>query len=388
MTPLEPHEQDYVARCAAFADEVIAPQHRRYDEENAFPAAIHDEAHRRGLLNAGFPRALGGQAMSAVALARGGRAMARACAPTTFTMGFNHGALRPVLFAGNPEQQQVFVAELLARRGYASWCMTEKDVSGSNLMAIRTRADRTAGGFVLRGEKCMTGNGAVAELFFVLADAWDGRRRIGPTIFAVPKQQGVVVGENTDKLGFRCLPTVDVTFADVVVPDTHTIGAPGEGLPVLVDSLDFMRFGGGIVVMGLVEGALIDAVPWLEEREIYGGARLVDDSHLQVTLGRLIADATALDVLLESVATAIDAGRPVTQAAMALKVNGADLAQRATAEVMQAYGWRGIDARWPAEKRFRDARQTSIYEGTNEILSMNLFRGFLRDQRARRDGAS
>lgn len=378
---LTDEEQAYVARCEAFAAEVIAPLHRRYDEENAFPAAIHEEAHRRGLLNAGLPRELGGQGLSFLALARGGRAMARECAPTTFTLGFNHGSLRPVLFAGTLEQKRVFVKELVEARGYASWCMTEKDVSGSNLMAIRTRADKSERGFIVTGDKCMTGNGAAASLFFVLADAWDGRRRLGPTIFAVPKQAGVEVGPNTDKLGFRCLTTTDVSFRDVEVESTHVIGAPGEGLPVLTDSLDFMRFGGGIVILGLVEGALRDLVPWLSEREIYGGLRLVDDSHAQVTLGRLVAEAVSLEGLLERVAVLLDEGRPVAKEASALKLLGADLAQRATAEAMQLYGWRGIDARYGAEKRFRDARQTSIYEGTSEILAMNLFRGFLRERR-------
>lgn len=378
---LTDEERQYVEACERFAEEVIRPLHARYDEDNGFPAEIHDEAHDRGLMNAAFPRELGGRGLSFLALARGGRPMARVCAPTTFTMGFNHGALRPVMVAGTDEQRRLFVSGLLARRGYASWCMTEKDVSGSNLMAIRTRATRTGGGWVIRGDKCMTGNGAVASLFFVLADAWEEGRRIGPTIFAVPRGPGVRVGENTDKLGFRCLPTVDVSFDDVEVTDVHVIGAPGEGLPVLVDSLDFMRFGGGIVILGLVEGALVDLVPWLEEREIYGGLRLVDDSHTQVTLGRLVAEAASLEVLLERVARALDEGRPASRETSALKLLGADLALRATAEAMQSMGWRGIDARFPAQKRFRDARQTSIYEGTSEILAMNLFRAFLRERR-------
>jgi alkylation response protein AidB-like acyl-CoA dehydrogenase len=189
----------------------------------------------------------------------------------------------------------------------------------------------------------------------------------------------VEIGPNTDKLGFRCLTTPDVSFQEVALHDENVIGAPGEGLPVLVDSLDFMRFGGGIVILGLVEGALRTVLPWLEEREVYGGVRLVDDSHVQVTLGHLVADAVALEHLLELVAHKLDHGERVTRDAAALKLLGADLALRATAEVMQVWGWRGIDARWDAEKRFRDARQTSIYEGTSEILAMNLFRSFRRE---------
>jgi alkylation response protein AidB-like acyl-CoA dehydrogenase len=392
MTPssavLNAGQEAYVARCAAFATEVIAPNFRRYDEDNAFPALIHEAARVKGILNVALPRDLGGQGLGFLTMARGGRLMARVCAPATFTLGFNHGSLRPVLWAGSDGQKDRFVRRLLARGGYASWCMTEQDVSGSNLMAVRTRAERTSAGWVITGDKCMTGNGAVASVFLVLADAWDGDRRLGPTIFAVEKDESpsgsVVVSANTDKLGFRCLTTVEVSFRAVEVDDGCVIGAVGEGLPVLVDSLDFMRFGGGVVILGLVEGALLDLMPWLEDREIYGGLRLVDDSHMQVVLGRLVAEAIALEGLLERVAIALDEGRPVSREANALKLLGADLALRATAEVMQAWGWRGIDGRFDAQKRFRDARQTSIYEGTNEVLAMNQFRQFLRSWRASR----
>lgn len=377
-------DDDYVARCGVFAREVIAPLYRRYDAENVFPAAIHDEARARGLLNAAFPTDLGGQGLSFSTLARGGRLMARVCAPTTFSMGFNHGSLRPVMYCGTSEQRQVFVRDLLARGGYASWCMTEAGVSGSNLMGITTRAERTARGWVITGDKVMTGNGAVADLFFVLADAWDGGRRFGPTVFAVPRGEGVVVSDNHDKLGFRCLTTVDVSCRAVEVPDTHVIGEVGGGLPVIVDSLDFMRFGGGIVILGLIEGALLDVLPWLEEREVYGGVRLVDDSHVQITYGRLLAEARAVERLLFDVADALDEGRPVPTETATLKLLGSDLALRVTATAMETWGWRGVDGRFDAQKRFRDARQTSIYEGTNDILAMNVFRAFLREQRANR----
>ena len=379
---LSPAEERYVDACARFAHDVIAPLHARYDAENCFPQQIHDAARARGLLDAGLPTDLGGQGLGWLALARGGRVMARVCAPTTFTLGFNHGALRPVLFAGTDAQKDRLVKDTLARGGYASWCMTEKDTSGSNLMAIQTRAERRGDAWVVTGDKVMTGNGAVASLFFVLADTWDGSERLGPSIFAVPRGPGVSVGENTDKLGFRCLPTVDVSFAGVEVPADNLIGAAGDGLSVLVDSLDFMRFGGGIVILGLIEGALFDLVPWLEEREVYGGVRLVDDSHAQVSLGRLIAETVALEGLLESVALELEAGRAVSRSAAALKLLGSELALRATAEAMQWHGWRGIDGRFPTQKRFRDARQTSIYEGTNDVIAMNLFRAFLRERRA------
>ena len=365
---------DYIARCRRFAREVILPHRDRHDADRSFPTAVHEAAHAAGLIHVGFPPEHGGAGLSHRTMVLGGLEMARVCAPITFTLAFNHGALRPAMIAGTDAQRQRLVTDLLAAGGYASWCMTEPDVAGSNLLAIRTRAVRVPGGWELTGHKCMVGMGTQASVFFVLADAVDSGQRLGPTLFAVPRGPGVTVGENTHKLGFRCLPTPDVIFDGAPLTDDAIIGQPGGGVPVLLDSLDYMRLGGGVVTLGLALGALDDVRPWLADREVYGGARLGDESYVQVTVGRLLARVDAVRGLLLQVADALDAGRPCAREASALKLLAADLALDATSQATQLHGWRGIDGRYPAEKRLRDARQTSIYEGTSEIQAMNLFR--------------
>jgi len=374
-------EQEFIAHCVEFASVVIAPRYREFDAGNSFPAEIHEAAHEWKLMNAGFPVELGGQGIKLAILACAGIEMARVCAPTTFSLVFNHGSLRPVLRAGTEWQKQVFVRDIIENRSYASWCMTEAEVSGSNLMGIQSRAQKVTGGWNLKGAKVMIGNGTVASLFLLLADAWDGDKRLGLTVFAVPVGPGVVVGDNRQKLGFCCLPTPDVVFNDVFVGDDHVIGSPGDAVPILLDSLDYMRLGGGIITAGITAGALDDVMPWVEKREVYGGGRLSDESHVQVQVGRLLAQLTGLRMLVDEVASRIDLGENVAAKAASVKLVGSELAMRATEVVMQLYGWRGIDASFNIEKRFRDARQTPIFEGTNEILAMNLFRQRLQQER-------
>jgi len=381
MIELGKAEQQYVTRCKDFATEVLEPLYSQYDETHTFAHDIHQAAYQWGLMNAAFPVELGGQGLRYRAIALGGLAMARVCAPTTFSMGFNHGALRPIVVAGSLWQRNAFIRDLIEARGYASWCMTESDVSGSNLMDICSRAEKVAGGWVLNGKKVMAGNGTVSSVFLYLADAWDNGQRLGLSIFVVPKDAGVVVGENTRKLGFCCLPTPDVTFQDIYISDAHLLGVAGGALQILLDSLDFMRFGGAIVIIGLASGAINSILPWLDQRKIYGGGRLSDQSHIQIELGRLLAELTAVECLLEAVVKGLEAGESMSQEAASLKILASELAMNATSKVVQFYGWRGIDARYPAEKRFRDARQTSIYEGTNEVLAMNLFRHVLQGYR-------
>lgn len=366
-------DASWLERCANFGDEVIAPRFAAYDRDNCFPKAIHDAAYDRGVINADFPVDLGGAGLDDVSACLGAERLASVCAPCTFTLGFNRGALHTVLVAGTSEQKQVFVRDLLARRGYAALCLTEPDLSGSNLMNLKTVARRTDRGWALSGTKAMVGNGGVASLYVVAARAEvDGQSR-GLTFFAVPRTDAVEVSPNTDKLGFRAVETPTVTFRDALVSDDHRLGPVGGGAALLLEALAAIRVGGGAVILGLVVGALRDALPWVESREVYGGP-LVNKSHVQLQLGDLYGRLLAArQVVLRSAELRRD-GQPYGLEAAVGKLQASALALDATATVSQLFGWRGIDNAWPIQKRFRDARQTPIFEGTTELQQLNLFR--------------
>lgn len=371
---LSPEERAWKETCRAFAREHIRPWAPVCDRENRFPAEVHAAAYERGLMNVCLPPELGGGGLSFRRMAIGGEELAAECAPTAFGMGFNHGALRPVLHAGTDAQRARFVGELLARRGYASLCLTEAGASGSNLLACETTARRSGAGWVLSGEKCMVGNGCEAELYLTLAQTEvDGRRR-GPSFFAVPRGAGVEVGPNTDKLGFRCVTTPTVTFREVALTDEHLIGAPGAGEQVLLETLDFIRFGGAAVILGVVVGGLREVLEWVEGRRVHPDDPLVSKGDVQQGLGRIYAEVQAIRLLMWRAADLLDAGQPCASETACAKYLASELAVRASNELCQLYGWRGIDGGWPAAKRLRDARATTIYEGTSQVQLLNLFR--------------
>lgn len=371
---LTPEELALKARCREFAAREIAPRARRYDEANEFPREVHDAAYEAGLMNLGIPVELGGGGVTQRALVVAGEELAAACSPTAFSMGFNHGSLRPVLLHGTPAQRERFVGALIRARRYASICLTEPAASGSNLMALGTRAVKTAAGWAISGTKCMVGNGTVADLFLVLANAVvDGQKR-GLTFFAVPRGDGVRVGDNTDKLGFRCVTTPTVDFDGAVVADDCVIGEVGGGERVLLDTLDYIRFGGSSVILGVVVGALREVVPWLEQRRVYGGEPLINQSHVQLLLGELYSEVRAVRMLSWRAADLLDAGAPCSLETSIAKLRASELAVRATNEIAQLYGWRGIDNDYAIHKRLRDARVTTIYEGTSEVQRLTIFR--------------
>ncbi len=372
-------QHEYKRKCRQFAREFIAEWSPEYDRLNVFSENIHREAAQRGLLNVSFPPELGGHGLSFLEMAKGCHEMAKVCAPSTFSMGCNHGSLRGVLIFGTPEQQQTYIGETIRSRQYASLCFTEEDVSGSNLFAIKTRAEKTSGGWRLTGKKCMVGNGTAASLYTVFADTYEGDKELGPSIFMVPRDETVKVSENTDKLGFRCFPTPDVEFCHTELPENSLIGRPGDGIDIVLDSLNYMRFDGGIVITGLIAGTLEEVVPWLEEREIYGGGKLISSNLIRTKIGQYYARLRSLKHLLFLVATKIDRAEDFGADASVLKLLSSQLALEATEEVLQLWGWRGIDARYGIQKKFRDARQTPIYEGTSTIQQLTLFRTFMQE---------
>jgi alkylation response protein AidB-like acyl-CoA dehydrogenase len=375
---LTDEERAWKRTCRRFATEVIEPRYRRYDQENAFPREVHERAYQAGLMNVGFAETLGGRGMSHRALVVGGEELAAVCSPTAFTMGFNHGALQPVLHAGTDEQRGRFVRDLLASQGYASICLTEAAVSGSNLMGLNTRAVRTGRGWSLSGTKVMVGNGCEASLFVVLADAVvDGKRR-GPTFFVVPRGAGVRVGPNTDKIGFRCVTTPTVVFEEVELTDEHRLGEVGEAERVLLATLDYIRFGGAAVILGIVVGALRDVVPWVGDRRVYGDEPLVAKSHVQLELAEIYTGVRSVRHLLWRAAELLDRRAPCSVETSMAKLSASRLAVDATNRIVQLYGWRGIDREYAIEKRMRDARVTTIYEGTSEIQLLNIFRELTR----------
>lgn len=373
-------DEAWLDRCRRFADEVMRPAFASYDRDNSFPRSIHAAGRTWGMIDQDLPVHLGGAGLDGLSACEGAEILASVCAPSAFTLGFNRGALHPVLRAGTPAQQERFVGELVRDQGYASLCLTEPDVSGSNLMGLQTTAHRTATGWVLSGTKSMVGNAGVAELFLVLArTVVDGSAR-GLTFFAVPRSAAVEVGPNTDKLGFRAVETPQVRFDEVELDDDHRIGAVGSGTAVMVDTLDCIRVGGAAVILGIVVGALNDALPWIQSREVYGGT-LEQKSHVQLALGDIYGRLLSTRAMVVKAAELRDAGQPYGLEAGVAKLHAAQLAQETTAKVSQLFGWRGIDGAWPIQKRFRDARQTSIFEGTSEVQQRNLFRTLQRRAR-------
>ncbi len=364
--------QNWIIRCKHFAQDVIDKEYKQYDLKNSFPATIHKEARQWKIMDQDFPEDLGGGGLPDTMTVKGAEILASFCAPSAFTLGFNRGALHPILMAGTQEQKQRFVGRCIDKGEYASLCLTEPKLSGSNLMNLNTIAQKTDRGWSITGEKTMVGNGGVSHYFMTLAKTIVNGQSKGLNFFVIPRGQGVHVGPNTDKIGFRCVETPSIKFNEVEIPDENLIGELGQGSELMKETLDTIRVGGAAVILGIVKGSLKDALPWVEEREVYGG-RLIQKSHIQLKLGAIYADLLSIRREIQHVARLRQEGLAYGTEASIAKLHASKLALKSTEEISQMFGWRGIDNSFPIQKRFRDARQTSIFEGTTEIQQLNLF---------------
>ena len=365
-------------KCRRFAEEVMAPHVRRHDAERSYPVEIHRQAAAEGILSDPFPRELGGGGLSCTEFAEGVAELSAVCPGITWTLVFNRGALHPVIEAGTPEQKDLFVTRLLKDNQYAALGLTESE-NGSNLLAATTRAVKTDSGWLLNGGKCMSGNGTVADVFVVLANTVVDSRRIGLSFFAVPRDTpGVTVSDDIDKAAFRCLPTPSVTFQDVALEPVHLIGRAGDGESLLQGLLATIRIGGAACGTGIVTAMLRDVLTWAGERRVYPDDRLDTLSHVQLTLARLYAELRASRLLTREATELADQDLPFGMESSIAKYAATELAVRASNEILQLYGWRGIAADFGVEKRWRDARALTIFEGSSEIQLLNVFRDMRR----------
>jgi alkylation response protein AidB-like acyl-CoA dehydrogenase len=376
--------ENWIQKCKKFSREIIQPQCMLFDKENRFPDTIHRAAIEWNLVHQDFPKSLGGGGLPDTAIVKGAEILASSCAPSAFTLGFNRGALHPVVVAGTPEQKQRIIGDCITNNRYASLCLTEPDRSGSDLMNLQTTASKSASGWVISGVKSMVGNATVADYFLVLANVEENGRKKGLSFFVVPKDQRVIVGPNTDKLGFRAVETPQVTFQESLIPFENQISHTGSGAAIMMQTLAAIRLGGSAIICGLVRGALRDVLPWVEDRSVYGG-RLIQKSHIQLQLGGIYGRLLSVrQEVLRCAQLRQDGHDYSTQASLA-KLHAAELAIDATAQIVQMFGWRGIDNQYAIQKRYRDARQTTIFEGTSEVQKSNLFHLLWKNWREQQD---
>ena len=357
-----------------FADRELAPHAREVDEKEEFDWQNWEGMARLGLTGIGIDPQYGGSgggyrqvAIAAEEVARGDLA-----ASTGLIAHLSLGTSTIYRF-GNEEQKQRFVPSLASGKGVAAWALTEPG-GGSDAAALQTSAVQRDGAYFLNGSKMFITNADVAESMVVFATQDRSQGYRGISAFVVPQgAPGMQVTPLHGKMGIRGSSTNEVVFQDTPVPAENLLGEEGRGFRYAMEILDSSRIIIAAQCVGIGQAALEEAVRYAQQRE---------------TFGRPIAQHQAVQFMLADMATAVYAARTTTMQAATLKdegqpyINEASMAKliasemcvNVTSQALQVHGGYGYFKDAPVERLFRDARVTTIYEGTSEVQRLLIAR--------------
>ena len=351
-----------------FVDERVAPNAARYDREQVFPQDSFDACVEMELPALGVPEAYGGAGADMVTQAVMAEELARGCASTSVTMLISKLGMLPVMNFASEEIRQAYLPRIASGAVQASYCLSEAD-AGSDVAAMRCRAERDGDDYVLNGSKYWITNSEVSETYTVFAKTDPSAGGHGISCFLVEKGWGVEFPKHEDKMGLRASPTGEVVFNNVRVPATHRIGEEGDGFKIAMHTLDRSRPTIGAQAVGIAQGAVDYAGQYMKGRKAFG-APIAELQGLRFMLADMAIRTEAARALVYRACATIDEGDPddtLTYLGAAAKSFASDTAMSVTTDAVQLLGGYGFTKDFPVERYMRDAKITQIYEGTNQV---------------------
>jgi butyryl-CoA dehydrogenase len=373
-------EQQLAQRTARdFAREKVLPRAREIDEQGKVPLELIQEMAALGFMGIYVPESYGGAGLDALSYALVSEEINRACASTGVIMS-SHVSLvvDPLLHYGSDAQKGRFLRPLASGEKLGCFALSEP-ASGSDAAAMRTSARRDGDAWVLNGTKNFITNGASADVALVFAQTDANALHRGIAAFVVEKgTKGFSVGKLEHKLGIRGSDTAQLIFQDCRVPAANLLGEAGGGFKIALSTLDGGRISIAAQAVGIARACLEDSLAYAKEREAFG-KKIVEFQAIQWKLADMATEIDAARLLVWRAATLKDRGEDHILAAAQAKLFASDVAVRAARECVQIFGGYGYLTDFPAERHYRDAKITEIYEGTSEIMNLVIAEEILKE---------
>ena len=344
---------------ARWAADRLAPLAAEIDATNAFRRELWPEMGELGLHGITVEEDYGGLGLGYLEHVVAMEEVSRASA----SIGLSYGAhsnlcVNQIRRWGTPEQKRKYLPKLISGEHVGALAMSEAG-SGSDVMSMRTRADRKGDRYVLNGTKFWITNAPHADTLVVYAKSDPDAGSKGCTAFLIEKgMKGFSVSKKLDKMGMRGSDTAELVFEDCEVPEENIMGPVGGGAGVLMSGLDYERAVLAAGPLGIMQAALDVVLPYVRDRQQFG--RPIGS--FQLMQGK-VAD---MYVALNS-ARACDAGLTTRYDAAGAILLASENAVKVTLEAVQALGGAGYTKEWPVERLVRDAKLYDIGAGTNEI---------------------
>jgi butyryl-CoA dehydrogenase len=363
----------------SFAQKEVLPKAAELDETGRFPEELVRKMADLGLMGVAVPEEYGGAGMDNICYVIAMEEIARACASTSVILSVNNSlACDPILKFGSEEQKRGTLVPLASGRHLGCFGLTEPG-AGSDAGSQKTTAIREGSRYIVNGTKNFITNAPHADTCILFAMTDKGKGHKGITAFILDmKAKGITIGKNEKKLGISASATASIILEDVEIPEENRLANEGDGFKVAMHTLDGGRIGIAAQAIGIARASLEDALAYARERKQFG---------------QPIANFQAIQWMLADMATEIDASRLLAYRAAWLKDRNArhskessmaklyasETAMRASVKGIQIHGGYGYIKEYPAERHFRDAKITEIYEGTSEIQRLVISAALLKD---------
>ena len=373
-------EQELAQRAARdFASEKVLPLAAEIDEQGKIPPALLAEMGALGFMGAYVPERYGGSGLDTVSYILIVEEINRACASTGVVLSSHLSlAIEPILEYGTVAQKEHFLPAMARGERIGCFALSEP-ASGSDAAAMRTSARRDGDSWVLNGTKNFITNGSLSDVAVVFAQTDPAKRHKGIAAFIVEKgTAGFSVGKLEKKLGIRGSDTAQLIFADCRVPAANLLGEVGDGFKIALSTLDGGRISIAAQAVGIARACLEDSLGYAKEREAFG-KKIAEFQAIQWMLADMATEIDAARLLTWRAASLKDAGQDHILAAAEAKLFASDVAVKAARDCVQIFGGYGYLKDFPAERHYRDAKITEIYEGTSEIMKLVIAEEILKE---------
>ncbi|XP_054724617.1 short-chain specific acyl-CoA dehydrogenase, mitochondrial-like [Uloborus diversus] len=356
--------------CREFAEKELQPVAAKFDKEHLYPKEQIKKLGELGLLAVTVPENAGGAGLDYLAYAIAMEEISRGCASCGVIMSVNNSLyLGAIQKFGTEEQKKKYLNPFVNGDRIGCFALSEPG-NGSDAGAASTVANLDGDSWVLNGTKSWITSGYEADASVVFATTDKSKKHKGISCFIVPKPTaGLTLGKKEDKLGIRGSSTCNLIFEDCRIPKENLLGQQGEGFKIAMMSLDAGRIGIAGQALGIAQAALDCAVNYAAQRQAFG-ASILKLQAIQIKLAEMESKIEAARLLTWKAATLKDAGQKYTKEAAMAKLAASEAATFVSHQAIQILGGMGYISDMPAERHYRDARITEIYEGTSEIQKL------------------
>jgi butyryl-CoA dehydrogenase len=364
-------EQRLIRETAAeFADREIIPRARDNDRAERFDVDLVKRIAEMGYLGAPVAEKYGGRSLDYISygliVEEIGRGDSSARTVVSVQTSLVAGSIEQW---GTEEQKQELLPKLCSGEWLGCFGLTEPG-TGSDAASVATRATRRNGGWTLSGSKMFISLGNHAKIALVFAQADPAKQHRGMACFVVPTDRpGFSTQEIHGKLGLRASDTAELSLDGVEVSDDEILGEIGDGFKIAMSALDRGRYSVAAGCVGIAQGCVNESVKYSKERRQFDRP-IASFQLVQELIAEMVVDAEAARLLVWRAGHLKDHGRPNTLETSIAKYFATEAAVRCANAAIQVHGGYGYIDEYPVERYMRDARVTTLYEGTSQIQKL------------------